>query len=375
MFFNGGKLDESAYTVDAERNVVRFDLSVVDYSTSKEVDIYFISDNVDKKSWLFKTNAGVTAYYLNPSDEPFPSKEKKKYMVFLGSERVCDDDYLIKPDDGSITLDISPASDNIPLRIFYFANTEEIDETPEDQNFDEYRWNIVMKSGVMEYRFDKSRDPLKSRNNGYYLAFLGGKYLMSQNYVVDSAAGKITFSETKVVDNGFVELYFIKKSENVNNKWVFGSIPLNKRTFTPSESMESTSDYKSPDDGKYFVFLNEKELTKSQYNMVYAANAFNIDLSVPVPQGSRLEIIFITEPATCKFWNFETVDGVNSYPPKENEDNYAECGEGEYIFFMDGMKLSQDQYNINLLKNEATFTSSLSHGTGNKCEIYFLGKE
>lgn len=373
LFFNGKKLPETAYSIDYARNLIQFDLSIVDYSVAKSVNIYYITDPVERKVWNFNTSAGVNAYYLPAGEEDFVDETKGRYLVFLGPDRIETEDYLIKPSERSITLTHVPTENNVALKVFYFGDYEAKDETPEDEDFDEYKWRIVLKSDEAVYRVNNSRDPFRPSVTGYYVAFMDKQLLPSHLYSMDPAAGKVTFSQTVLSDGKIVELYFIKRAPEAKYYWVFNSLNANQRQVIPSESQPVLQ---SPDDGQYLVFLNKKQLNRSQYNaMSYASNVFQIDSSVPVPQSSRLEICFIKQPVTCSFWDFTTIEDVNSYMPKIGEDNYAETGDGEFLFFMDGQKLDSEEFRVNKLKNEVSFTSAMVQSGGNKCEIYFLGKE
>ena len=373
-FYNGKKLDESYYTITPSRNTVQFDSTKVNTSISRNVYIYFISNESELvKKWSFKTSAGVNAYYLDSSEDPFLNESNGKYMVFLNNNKIKEEDYMIKPSEGVITLDSAavPTENNQPLEIFYLGNIEEIDPTPVDEDFDVYKWTISMKSNQTVYKLDSSHNPFRDVNSGSYFAFKNKSILQPKDYSISPAAKSITFPSNVVESNAVVDIYFYKKNPDAKYEWRFQAASENQRIYSPAAGKPN---FQSPDDGMYLVFLGDKQLTKSQYNMMYAANSFQISSAVSVPKNTHIQLLFISNPVPYAYWEFTTVANLNAYGPQENEKNYADMPEGEYVFFKDGIRLTEDEYKINPLKNIVSFASVPQTG-GSKCEIYFMGKE
>ena len=371
-FFNGELLNNSAYSIDFSRNLVQFDASVVNRSIGLQVDIYFITDPEERKYWDFSVSAGVTAYYLDSTDEPFVSEENGKYLVFLDGKKVKEGNYLVKPSDGCITLSTPPAAENSLLRVYYFGDMEPVDEVPEDQNFDMYKWKVLQVAGTSEYVLDKSRDHLRQVSEGYYLLFDGEKFVRPFTYSVNGGSrNSIAFSRDTVQDGHLIDAYFIKRALAAKYEWTFKSDSAGQNSFIPKETEPVLP---SPDDGAYLVFLEDKKLDKSQYNVMFAANTLQIATTVAIPVGSNIKVYFITNPVTYGFWDFETLSGVYSYSPKPTEKDFAEFNEGEYLLFIDGKRIPSSQYTIDPLKNKITLVSTSFSG-GSKCELYFIGKE
>lgn len=371
-FFNGNLLNSSSYSIDFSRNLVQFDPMVVRKDIALQVDIYFITDPVARKYWDFQTSAGVTAYYLESGDEPFETEDNGKYMVFLDGKKVKEGNYLIKPSERCITLVPAPAAENSLLRVYYFGDIEPVDETPEDQNYDMYKWKISQVAGKTVYPLAVSRDHLRTVTSGYYFLFSGEKFVQPFTYsIAGGTANTVTFSAAHVLDGSLIDMYFVKRTPLARYAWSFRAETAGQRNFIPKEAEPLLP---SPDDGEYFVFLGEKKLDKSQYHIMLAANTLQIANTVDVPVGINLYVYFITTPVTYGFWSFETVANVYSYSPQTGEKDFAEFNEGEYLLFMDGKRIPSDQYVIDPLKNTITLVS-IFHQGGNKCELYFIGKE
>ena len=374
VFFNGELLNNSSYSVDFSRNLIQFDSNVVKKSIALQVDVYFITDPIERRSWSFTTSAGVNAYYLDSSDVDFLSEENGKYMVFLDGKKVKEGNYLVKPSERCITLSPAPAAENTLLRVYYFGNQEPVDETPEDQNFDMYKWKVSQDAGVTEYKVDKSRDPLRLKSEGYYLVFNGTEFLQPFMYSIPGTSA-ITFAREYIRDGALIDMYFIKKSPAAKFEWKFTAETAGQSNFTPKETEPRLQ---LQDDGEYMVFIRGNnmniKLDRSQYNIMYAANTLQVSNQVTIPQGADIYVCFLTTPLTMGYWNFVTVENVYSYSPKDSEKDFAEFNEGEYLLFIDGKRIPSDQYVVDPLKNTITLVSILHHG-GNKCELYFIGKE
>ena len=374
-FFNGELLNESSYSIDYSRNVVQFESSI-SAAVSKEVDIYFITEPVGCKTWTFKTAAGVNAYYLSDTDVPFESEDNGKYLVFLDGMKVWEGNYLVKPSEGSITLTTIPAAANAYLRIYYFYDIEPVDETPKDEDYDVYKWKVSqnIENGTEQtvYPLDVSRDHLRPESNGYYIGFKDNMFMQPFNYSINGGSGNsITFSRVQVSNGSLVEFYFVRKSAAAKYQWSFKAEQAGTRSFTPKDNEPVLQ---SPDDGNYMIFLNNKKLSKNQYNVMFAANVLQISDLVEVPQHSTITAYFITSPVTNNLWEFETVSGSYTYHPKDTEPAFMDYGDGEYLCFLNDRKLSSREFVVDPIKNALTLVN-VFHTGGDKIELYFLGKE
>ena len=373
VFYNGSKLSETYYEIDFSGNTVRFDSTKVNQSIAKNVYISFVSDPVVVKEWSFKTTARVNAYYLSSSQEEFLSEDNGKYLVFIGNQKLSEDNYMIKPAEGVITLSsaATPSTSNVLLQIYYFGNKEPVDLTPVDNDCGIYKWSFNVRSDQTVYYLDSSQDPFRNVNRGTYLAFRNGTPIQQNDLMVNISARKITFSSTILQNNAVIDLYYIKKAYEAKYFWEFQASSANQRSYSPAAGKPVLQ---SPDDGTYLVILGSKQLNKSQYTVAYATNTLQIASSVSVPKNTKIQVLFITEPVVSKFWEFTTVAHVGSYLPKANESSFIDLPDGEFILFKDGIKLSSDEYKVNQLKNNVTF-STVPQSGGSKCELYFVGRE
>ena len=372
-FYNGSKLSESYYVIDSSRNTVQFNSTYVKPSISSNVYISFITDPVDVKEWSFKTRTNVNAYYLENGQESFLTEENGKYLIFIGDRKLSEDDYMIKPSEDVITLSAAatPTSNNIPIQIYYFGNKEPVDLTPVDEDFGVYRWKFNIRSDQAVYYLDSSQNPFRNINRGTYLGFMNGIALQQSEFSVNVNAGSITFATTVLQNNAVMDLYYVKKGVEAKYFWEFKAASANQRSYVPAAGKP---EFQSPDDGTYLVILGTKQIDKSQYTVAYAENKLQIASSVSVPKNTKIQVLFITDPVINKFWEFTTSANIIAYFPKENEASFAEIGDGEFLLFKDGVKLSSDEYRVNPLKNNVSFTSVPQSG-GSKCELYFVGRE
>ena len=372
VFFNSAKLDEADYSIDYISNVIRINPNAAELLWSNEMTILFISDPVVSKSWLFNSVVGRTTYYLTPGAEPFLDESKGRYLVFLGGAKVVDEDYLIKPEEGCISLGISPRENNVPLRIYYFGDEEPVDETPVDYDYDVYKWKFDVNRQQTEYFVDEARDPIRKANIGYYIGFDNEKYLRSFLFTpLGKPRNAVTFSRTALADGKSFDIYFIKKPEAGKYFWSMSAAESGVHSFSP---LPSESQLQDPAEGCYMVFFKDKKLLDSQFNILYAANQIQISATIDVRQGDSLQVLFLVNPITWGFWEFDTIAGTRNYSPRESEKNFSELGDGEFLFFINGNRVDKDRYKVDPLRNVLTFINAPVI-SGEKCELYFLGKE
>ena len=373
VFYNGSKLDDSYYNINYSRNTVQFTASAVNSFISKNVYISFITDPTVIKTWSFLSSAGVNAYYLVSSDDSFLDESNGKYLVFLGNKKLQEEDYLIKPTEGVITLDSSviPLQNNIPLKIYYFGNSEPVDLTPPDKDFDVYKWTFILKSGKTSYVVDSSRDPFKPVNDGSYFAFKNGNHLSPNQYAISPTTGIVTFQSSAIQNNAVVEIYFSKKNPSAKYEWTFQATEEGLRSYTPASGKPA---FQNPRNGMYLVFLGTKQLAKTQYTVQHGSNTIQISDSVSVPKNTRMQVVFISNPVPYSSWSFETVANVDVYTPKESEGRFFNFENGEYLLFINGVKIDSNKYTVNPFRDNISFTVSPSPG-GEKCELYYVGRE
>ena len=180
-----------------------------------------------------------------------------------------------------------------------------------------------------------------------------------------------SFVECCIAEDSIVDVYFVKNPVNKNMSWKF-TTTNNGRNYVPSAAETA---FPSPDDGEYMVFLNDKKLTKEQYNILFTSNTIRLSNNLTVPQGATLQVYCIIDPPVRnKFWKFNTVQNVSTYIPQENQFPFAELPDGEFILFKNEKKLSEKEFEVSKLKNNLTF-STPPQESGGRIELYFLGKE
>ena len=370
VFTNGKKMDETDYTIVPSSNQIRLNEDTIDFTQISSIHICYFTDPVVSLLWSLKTLPNRTTYYLPSGSIPFPDKSKGTYLVFYDGEKVAEDDYQITPEEGCIVLDISPARANIPIKVYYFGNEEEIDETPKITNDETYHWMVELKSGVVEYRIDKTRQPLKNVSKGYYMVFVDGKKMRPTQYSINNIENRIIFSATAVSAGSIADIYYVAKPIGVTYSWTF-TTQNGQYVYVPSETEDPIQDVRN---GTYLVFFGDRKLVHSEFDVTYTNNSIRISRNLPVSQNVVLQAYFITNPVTNYFWNFTTVENVDSYTPSNGEKNFDELAEGEFILFRDGIKQSSESFRINVLKNVLTL-SEPPRESGSKIELYFLGKE
>ena len=371
VFYNSVKLNDIDYTINPSQNTIQLSTDIIKNNKPQMLMIYYFTDPIVLKTWTFKTSVGVTSYYLADTDEDFPDGSKGKFIVFFDGVKLSEEDYLIKSDNGSISIDIVPDSNNLPLTIHYFGNEEEVDETPADDNFDVYHWKINLDSTRTTYRFDKSYQALKPVNSGSYVLFIGDKKLKPNQYTINVSSNSITFVSSAIVDDEVVDVYYIKNPAAGKLNWNFSTVA---GTFVYRPTEDETV-LPSPDDGTYMVFLDDKKLSKEQYNVLYTSNAIRLSNNLSIANGSILQVYCIMDPPVSnKFWKFNTIANVKNYPPLETQYPFTELPDGEFLLFVNEKKLSESEYKIDKLKNVLTFLTPPQE-SGGRIELYFMGKE
>ena len=371
VFYNSIKLNDTDYTINSTQNTIQLSSDIIRNNNPEMLMIYYFTDPVVLKTWSFTTSAGITAYYISSTDEDFPDGSKGKYLVFLGGIKLSEKDYLIKSDNGSISIDIILDSNNLPLTIYYFGNEEEVDETPVDDDFDIYHWKINLKNNQSIYFLDKSYQALKSVNSGSYILFIGDKKLKPNQYTINAPSNSITFESSIITDDEWVDIYYIKNSAAGKLSWNFSTIE-DTYLYQPTDSEVALP---SSDDATYMVFLDEKKLTKEQYNVLSSSNTIRLSNNLTISNGSILQVYCIMDPPVSnKFWKFNTTANLKNYFPSESQYQFTDLPDGEFLLFIDEKKISESQYKINKLKNVLTFITPPQEN-GGRIELYFMGKE
>lgn len=378
VFFGGKKMDESNYTINSSTNTITLNSDTVDLRQSSSIHIYYFTSPVVSSMWSLKTTASKNKYYLPNGSTPFPDGSNGKYLIFYNGEKMSEDDYLITPAENCITLDVTPAKSNIPIRIYYFGNDSEIDETPDIKTDHVYAWNIALVrkadgTKIVTYKIDASNQPLKNTSQGYYLVFVGGKKLRTTQYSINYVENKITFSTTAIPDDiprPTAEVYFIAKPAGVTYNWSF-TTKANTYEYVPGNT---ESPFQRTDNGTYMVFFGDTKLVQSEYDVLYTRNSIKLVRTVPVAQALILQATFITTPTTSHFWSFQGIKNVDTYSVADGQTNFDTLGNGEFLMFINGIKKDSSEYRVNVLKNALTL-STPPQESGSKIELYFLGKE
>ena len=122
------------------------------------------------------------------------------------------------------------------------------------------------------------------------------------------------------------------------------------------------------------VFLNDRKLLDTQFNILYAANQVQISATIDIRQGDNIQVLFLVNPITWGFWEFDTVAETRNYYPKESEKSFSELGDGEFLFFINGYRVDKEKYKVDPLRNVISFIDAPAT-SGEKCELYFFCNE